>query len=67
MKERGIIIPIGGGIHFRIDYWRCWTGHKWVYSFGGRKTCAKCHIRMTHEIVNGGMNKAWVWRMPKSN
>lgn len=66
MKERCVTIPIGGGIHFRIDYWKCWWSHKWVYSGTHSRTCSKCNIRMTYELVNTGMNKAWVWRMLKS-
>jgi len=66
MKERGIIIPIGGGIHFRIlPYWKCLWSHKWVYE--GRwesRTCSRCNIHMTYELLNTGMEKAWVWRIP---
>lgn len=62
MKERGIIVGIGGGIELMLlTYRKCWFGHSWTYHDSHSRTCSSCAKHMTYNIVDFGRSKCWCW------
>jgi hypothetical protein len=68
MTERGLILPIGDNCYLMVaPYWRCLTGHKWVYSPDNKhlRHCSRCDKHMAYQLVDIGRGKTWCWVMPK--
>ena len=62
---KGVVISLGDCDLHLLPYWKCLLGHKWVESGPSgwwHRKCSRCGKYMTYELVNSGMNKAWVWR-----
>lgn len=61
---KGVVISLGDCDFHLLPYWKCLLGHKWRTSRRSPqwRKCSQCGKYMTYELVNCGMNKAWVWR-----